>query len=91
MFPMVLMVRNRSASRSANSRSSRDDRWSLSMANSSEEALPKSSSTAVARTPCGRSVCRNSTNPCRMRDQVIFASLTSFTKVTKTTNMPSLE
>ena len=58
MRPISGMVRRRADSCLATASSSRGERSALSMANSSDDALPKSSMTAVVTTPCGRFVRR---------------------------------
>ena len=88
ILPISGMLRSLSESPLASSSSSRGDRSLLSMASSSVDALPKSSMTAVATTPCGSSVRRKSVNPSRMRDHVTFMSLSECTSVTNTYSMP---
>ena len=90
ILPISGMLRSLSDSPLANASSSRGLRSLLSMASNRLDALPKSSITAVATTPCGKSVSLNSVSPSRMRDHVTFMSLSECTSVTNMYSMPFL-
>ena len=90
ILPSSGMLRRRAERVLDTSSSALGDRSALSMAISSDDALPKSSTTAVAATPCGKSVMRNNDSPSLMRDHVTLASPSLCTMVTNTYSMPSL-